>query len=192
MTPKSEAPADMTVEEFEQIARTAPETVRLEYLNGKIEGKPVPDGRHDEIIMWLLEQCLQHRPDLRLYPERGLKVEKYRRGRARPDGVLAPRRHFLTSGDWAEPDGVLMVAEVTSHDWDTHQRDRVEKAKGYAAAGIPVYLLIDRQAGGFVVYAEPDDGGYRSVTARAFGAPIELPEPVGRTLESDELKEMAG
>ncbi|EDY42674.1 Uma2 family endonuclease [Streptomyces sp. SPB074] len=192
MTPKSEATAEMTVEEFEQIAGTAPETVRLEYLNGKIEGKPVPDGKHDEIIMWLLEQCLQHRPDLRLYPERGPKVEKYRKGRARPDGVLAPRRHFLTSGDWAEPEGVLMVAEVTSHDWDTHQRDRVEKAAGYAAAGIPVCLLVDRQAGGFTVCAEPDDSGYRSITTRAFGALIELPEPVDFAFSGDELKELAG
>ncbi|ASY34527.1 MULTISPECIES: Uma2 family endonuclease [unclassified Streptomyces] len=192
MTPKSEAPADMTVEEFEQIARTAPETVRLEYLNGKIEGKPVPDGNHDEIIAWLMRMCIQHRPDLWLYPERGLKVEKYRKGRARPDGVLAPVQHFEGMGEWSEPEGVLMVAEVTSHDWDTHQRDRVEKGRGYAAAGIPVYLLIDRQAGSFIVYTEPEDSGYRSATVRTFGTPIELPEPVRCTIDGAELKRLAG
>ncbi|MEV0847896.1 Uma2 family endonuclease [Streptomyces sp. NPDC049954] len=190
MTPDTPARPEMTLEEFEQIAGTAPETVRLEYLNGKIEVKPVPDGCHDEIVMWLLEQCLQFRPDLRLYPERGLKVERYRSGRARPDGVLAPRRHFLTAGEWANPEGVLMTVEVTSHDRDTRQRDHVDKAAGYAAAHIPVYLLIDRSADSFTVHTDPEGGSYRSVTSRPFGTPIDLPDPVGFTLRSEELKEI--
>lgn len=191
MTPNTAARPEMTVEEFEQIARTSPETVRLEYLNGKIEVQPVPDGNHDEIVMWLLEQCMEYRPELRLYPERGLKIEEYRGGRAKPDGVLAPRRHFVAAGEWAEPEGILMAVEVTSHDRDTRQRDHVDKAKGYAAAGIPVYLLIDRAAGGVTVFAEPEEAGYRSITARPFGTPIELPDPVGFTLESEELKEFS-
>ncbi|WFB08925.1 Uma2 family endonuclease [Streptomyces sp. LX-29] len=107
--------------------------------------KPVPDGDHDEIIMWVQEQCMQHRPDVRLYRERRLKVEGYRRGRAIPDGALAPRRHFTGHGEWSDPDGVLMVVEVTSHDSDTDRRDRREKRDAYAGAEIPVYLLVDRE-----------------------------------------------
>jgi Uma2 family endonuclease len=191
MTPNPTDRPDMTVEEFEQIARAAPDDVRLEFFNGKIEGKPVPDGNHDEMVMWLLEQCMHQRPDLRLYIERGLKVESYRTGRARPDGVLVPRRHFTGAGEWSDPDGVLMVVEVTSHDRDTDQRDRVDKPRGYASAGIPVYLLVDRDSDSLTAHSDPQDGRYRSSTTRQFGSVFELPAPVGIKLETDELKEFA-
>lgn len=192
MTPKTTADQpQMLVEDFEQIAHTAPETVRLEFINGKIEVKPVPDGNHDEIVMWLQEQCMQQRLDLRLYPERGLKIETYRNGRARPDGTLAPRKHFAGHGVWAEPDGVVMTVEVTSHDGDTNLRDRHEKRDGYAAAGIPVYFLVDRDELSVTVFSEPENGKYRSSTSRPFGATIKIPDPVGITIDTEELKEFA-
>ncbi|GHJ34998.1 Uma2 family endonuclease [Streptomyces sp. TS71-3] len=189
--PSAVAPPKVTIEEFEQIARTSPETVRLEFLNGRIEVKAVPDGNHREIVMWLLEQCMRHRTDLRLYSEAGLKVGHHPRGRARPDGTLAPRRHFTGTGEWVEPGGVLMVVEVTSRAPDTNRRDRVEKPAGYAAAGIPVYLLVDRDTASVVVHAEPEDGRYRSITSRAYGTAVDLPQPVGFTLDTNELKEFA-
>lgn len=55
----------------------------------------------------------------------GLKVDSYRKGRARPDGILAPIDHFAGQGEWADPQGVLAVVEVTSWDFDTNARDRV-------------------------------------------------------------------
>ncbi|MBO0651958.1 Uma2 family endonuclease [Streptomyces triculaminicus] len=191
MTPSTADQPLLLAEEFEELARMAPETVRLEFINGKIEVKPVPDGDHDEIIMWLRDICTERFPNLRLYGERGLKVESYRKGRARPDGLLAPHRHFSGHGEWSDPDGLLMVVEVTSHDTDTNRRDRIEKRDGYAAADIPVYLLIDREHGTVTVYSEPKDGTYQSLTARPYGTPIELPAPVGFTLETEELKAFA-
>ncbi|MEV7237197.1 Uma2 family endonuclease [Streptomyces sp. NPDC051020] len=192
MTPSTADHAQMSVEEFEQLARSAPETVTLEFINGKLEVKPVPDQIHGAIVMWLLRQCMQHRPELALYPEQGLQVEKYRGGRARADGALAPLDHFVgQTGEWAAPDGVLMTVEVTSHDSDTDRRDRVEKRDGYAAAGIPVYLLIDRDAEKLVVYTDPHKGEYRSRTSHAYGDTVSLPAPVGITLDTDKLKNYA-
>ncbi|MFC8824900.1 Uma2 family endonuclease [Streptomyces sp. NPDC057137] len=188
MTPSTAQHAQMSVAEFEQIAHHTPETVTLEFINGKLEVKHVPDGAHDEIIMWVADQCMQSRPELRLYRERGLKVETYRRGRARPDGTLAPRGHFADHGEWSDPDGVLMVADVTSYDGDTDSRDRKEKRDGYAAAGIPVYLLVDRDSNELVVYTEPHNGAYKARMSHAYGATITLPEPVSLTLETEELK----
>ncbi|MET8664874.1 Uma2 family endonuclease [Streptomyces tendae] len=83
---------------------------------------------------------------LRLHAERGLKTEAYRKGRARADGVLVPRGAFKGHGEWSAPDDALMAVEVTSWDADAARRDRVDKPDGYAAAGIPVYLLIDRES----------------------------------------------
>lgn len=191
MTPSTGARPQMSIDEFEELARRAPENVRLEFINGKVQVKPVPDGTHGTIVMWLLKRCMQQRPDLELYIEQGLKVEAYRNGRARPDGALVPEEHFLGQGEWADPGGVLMTVEVTSRDQDTDRRDRIEKPDGYAAAGIPVYLLIDRDECTVTVHFEPKDGSYRSRTSRPFGAVIELPAPVGFTLETEKLKDYA-
>ncbi|CAL9481435.1 hypothetical protein SUDANB106_03075 [Streptomyces sp. enrichment culture] len=191
MPPRTADRPQMLAEEFEQIARTAPETVRLEFINGKLEVKPVPDGDHDEIVMWLLRRCIQQRPELNLYLERGLRIEKYRGGRARPDGSLAPEGTFAGRGEWAEPDGVLMTVEVTSYDPDTDRCDRVEKRDGYAEAGIPVYLLVDRDDHSVTVYSEPEGGTYRSRTTRPYGAVVEIPDPVGTTLRTEKLKDYA-
>ncbi|QES48888.1 hypothetical protein DEJ50_14750 [Streptomyces venezuelae] len=189
MTPSSAARPQMTVEEFEQIARAAPETVTLEFVQGKLEVKPVPDGDHDEIIMWVLRQCLQQRPELALYPERGLKVEAYRTGRARVDGALAPVGTFAGQGEWADPAGILMVVEVTSHDHDTDRRDRIDKLGGYAAVGIPVYLLIDRDDHSVTVHSEPEGGSYRLRPTTPYGTDVRIPSPVGITLNTEALKE---
>ncbi|WP_046509148.1 Uma2 family endonuclease [Streptomyces odonnellii] len=188
-SPGIEVRPQMSIEDFEELARKAPETVRLEFINGKLEVKPVPDGDHGAIVMWLLERCLQQRSDLRLYPEQGLLIDAYRAGRARPDGALTPRNHFVGQGEWASPDGVLMTVEVTSHDYDTNRRDRIDKRDGYAAAGIPVYLLIDRDAQELLVYSEPRGGGYESRALYAYGSAVKLPDPVGITLETEELKD---
>ncbi|WP_327296820.1 Uma2 family endonuclease [Streptomyces sp. NBC_01197] len=185
--------AQMSVEEFEELARHAPETVSLEFISGKLAVKHVLDQLHGAIVMWLLRQCMQHRPELALYPEQGLKVDSYRRGRACADGALAPLDHYVgQSGEWADPDGTLMVVEVTSYDADTDLRDRVEKRDGYAAAGIPVYLLVDRDAEKLVVYSEPDRGEYRTRTSHAYGSTVTLPSPVSITLETGRLKDYAG
>ncbi|CAM5471833.1 Uma2 family endonuclease [Streptomyces abikoensis] len=191
MTPSTTPRPQMSVEEFEELARRAPETVRLEFVNGKVQVKPVPDGSHGAIAVWLMKQCMQHRADLSLYIEQGLKIEAYRKGRARPDCCLVPEDHFVGQGEWAEPDGVLMAVEITSWDPDSDSRDRIEKPEAYAQAGIPVYLLIDRESCGVTVYSDLEEGAYRSCVARAFGARIELPDPVGITLETEKLKKYA-
>ncbi|MEU1160121.1 Uma2 family endonuclease [Streptomyces sp. NPDC005921] len=189
MTPGTEHQPQMSVEEFEELERHAPETVWLEFINGKVQVKPLLDGNHSEIYMWLLEQCMRLRPDLRLHPERGLKTEAYRKGRARADGVLVPKGSLKGLGEWSETSGVLMAVEITSFDSDTNQRDRVEKPDGYAAAGIPVYLLVDRDDCSVVVFNQPEDGRYRHEERLPFGAAVKLPEPVNINLETEPLKD---
>ncbi|MFC7305738.1 Uma2 family endonuclease [Streptomyces monticola] len=190
MTVMAERTQQMDVEEFEEIASAAPETVTLEFINGRVEGKSVPDGDHETIFMWLLRQCMQARPDLDLYPNKGLRVETYRKGRARPDGTLAPVAHFAGQGDWGDASGVLMAVEITSYDADTDRRDRQEKPAAYAAAGIPVYLLIDRDDHTLVIHTNPDVGNSRYLDRHIapFGDRATLPEPVGITLDTEVLK----
>ncbi|MEU6662469.1 Uma2 family endonuclease [Streptomyces sp. NPDC046821] len=190
MTVMAERTSQMSVEEFEEIALGAPETVTLEFINGRIEVKQVADGDHNTIVQWLVRRCMQFRPDLDLYTGQGLKVGAYRQGRARPDGVLAPEAHFAGHGEWADPQGVLLAVEVTSYDSDTDNRDRREKPSAYGEAGIPVYLLVDRDSCTVTVHSNPDReaGGYRDTHTAKFGETVLLPDPVGIELDTESLK----
>jgi Uma2 family endonuclease len=189
MTVTSDRP-QMLPEEFEEFARLAVRTiegVRLEFINGRLGVKPVPDGDHGRIIQWLLRIFLHARPDLFLH-DQGLIVQPYRGGHARPDGVLAPSEAFVGQGEWASTEQVLMVVEVTSYDSDTDRRDRQEKPRAYAETGIPVYLLIDRDSGEAVVHSDPDGTRYESRHTVPFGKVIMLPAPVGIELDTEPLQ----
>ncbi|MFE1465768.1 Uma2 family endonuclease [Streptomyces nigra] len=177
MTVMAERTSQMSVEEFETIAAAAPETVTLEFINGRIGVKAVTDGDHSTIVSWPARRCMQTRPDLDLYQGQGLRVEAYREGRAKPDAVLAPEAHFAGHGEWADPSGTLMVVEVTSYDSDTDRRDRHEKPAAYGQAEIPVHLLIDCDSRTLTVHSSPDRkiGGYRTVRTAKFGEKVLLP-----------------
>ncbi|WP_233416456.1 Uma2 family endonuclease [Streptomyces sp. N35] len=179
------------VDDFEELARKAPETVTLELINGKLRVKPVPDGDHGSIIMWLIRQCMMQRPELGLHPEQGLRIDTCRKGCIKPDGALAPIDYFAGQGEWASPGGVLMTVEVTSKDRDTDLRDRQEKPGAYAYAGIPVYLLVDRDEHKVIVYSSPENGTYQRRRPYPYGATIRIPAPVALTLETEKLKDYA-
>ncbi|MFJ4785624.1 Uma2 family endonuclease [Streptomyces sp. NPDC088794] len=189
-------PDQLSVEEFEQIAAFAEreiETVRFEFVGGRMGLRKATDGNHGSIVMWLIRTWLPSWPELGLYPSRGLRVEVHRQGRVLPDGVLAPVGHFAGDGDWSDPDGVLMTMEITSYDSDTHHLDRVEKPRAYAEAGIPVHLLIDRDKRSVVVHSEPHpDDGYRDLHTVRFGGEVKLPDPVGMVIDTEVLKQYVG
>ncbi|MFI1246981.1 Uma2 family endonuclease [Streptomyces anulatus] len=181
----------LTQEIFEDLARhaiRAEEALRLEFVNGKLGVKAVPDGDHGRIIVWLTQICMQSGPGRWLFGEQGIRIESYRRGNARPDAVLAPIDTFVGQGEWASPDDVLMVVEVTSYDEDTDRRDRVEKPRAYAETGIPVYLLIDRDSREVKVHSGPDGVRYEQVVTVPFGKTVTLPDPVGIELDTEPLK----
>ncbi|GAA0422879.1 Uma2 family endonuclease [Streptomyces luteireticuli] len=190
MTPRPDEHFPLLLEEFEELALAAPETVRLELINRRLAVKRPPDGGNSTIVAWLTRQFLRHNQAWGLYL-RGLRTGADRLSRVRPDGVLAPRGRFLGDGEWSDPDGVLMTMDVVTHDEDADPRNRADKRDGYAAAGIPVHLLVDRDDCTVFVYSEPEDGRYRSLINRAYGEAVELPAPVGFTLETRKLKDFA-
>ncbi|EHM30490.1 hypothetical protein SPW_1099 [Streptomyces sp. W007] len=182
----------LTQDVFEELARSAiraEEALRLEFVNGKLGVKAVPDGDHGRIIVWLTQICMQSGPAGRwLFGAQGIRVESYRRGNACPDAVLAPIDTFVGQTEWASPDDVLMVVEVTSYDEDTDRRDRVEKPRAYAETGIPVYLLIDRDSCEVKVHSGPDGVRYEQVVTVPFGKTVTLPDPVGIELDTEPLQ----
>ncbi|MDI6515099.1 Uma2 family endonuclease [Streptomyces coelicoflavus] len=181
----------MSVEDFETIASGAPETVTLEFIHGRFGVKKARDGDHGTVMSWLTKRCMRARPDLDLRGSQGLRVDAGGHSRARPDAVLTPEAHFAGHGAWADPDGALMVVEVTSYDPDTDRRKRHEKPAAYGQAGIPLYLLIDRDSCTVTVHSGPDRrvGGYRDARVTTFGETLVLPDPVGIELDTGILKD---
>ncbi|GAA1080356.1 Uma2 family endonuclease [Nocardiopsis metallicus] len=134
----------MSSELFERLAAQAfaADRVRMEMFGGRVWVRRPVGGARTGMLSWLVRGFLARRTELALITSGpGFKVGARREGRARPDGVLAPAGYFDDAGVWADPEGVLAVAEVTSWDADTHARDRVEKVAAYAETGIDLYLL---------------------------------------------------
>ncbi|MFC9996177.1 Uma2 family endonuclease [Nocardia sp. NPDC127526] len=183
---------DLTTDDFEALARAAEretEGVQLEYIGGRLGVKAVPDGDHNRIFLWLMLLLMPFSPGLILHPGQGLKVATYGKGRARPDGALAPLDAFVGTDEWAPVEPVVMAVEITSRDTDTNKRDRVEKPTAYAQSKIPIYLLIDRDKAEVIVYSEPDGTRYEEARRFAFGRPVPLPAPLNITLDTTPLQD---
>ncbi|MEV3872015.1 Uma2 family endonuclease [Streptomyces sp. NPDC049906] len=190
--PFADGPAQECFEALARRAHRNDETLRLEFIDGRIVEKPMADGVHGRIVQWLTERCLDHHPHGWLHSDQGVRLTTCPQGNARPDGLLAPTDTFVGQGEWASADGVLMVVEVTSADPKTTDRDRVEKPRAYAETGIPVYLLIDRGTHEVKVHSLPDGVRYESVLTVPFGKTVPLPDPVGFDLDTGPLTGWVG
>ncbi|MEV4425996.1 Uma2 family endonuclease [Streptomyces sp. NPDC049602] len=174
-----------TQETFELFSALAPKGWRVELIEGEIYVVPPANGEHEEIVTEVVEQVIARRVDreLRNFTGIGLSLPGTTDAvRVIPDLVIAPKGSFDDQSEWHAPDPVLLVAEVTSS--STASRDRVQKIRAYARAGIPLSLLIDREAGEAVVCSEPlgDDYGHKSI--HKLGTVVPLPVPLGFDLDT--------
>ncbi|MFD5832740.1 Uma2 family endonuclease [Streptomyces collinus] len=171
------------------LALDTPEGFRAELIAGEIVVTPPPDGDHEKYISRIVRQVIRRsRTDMDFSGNKGLKL---RSGGARPKNHLVPdvtfgpieRDLFGKADSWMPCDGVAMVMEVTS---TKPQADREAKRHCYARAGVPLYLLVDRDTAQ-VTFSEPKDDDYREHCARPFGKPIALPEPFAFDLDTADL-----
>jgi Uma2 family endonuclease len=104
-----------------------------------------------------------------------------------PDLTVAPaeRRLFRGAPPWMDPAGVALVVEVTS---GRPKLDRKDKRISYALAGIPLYLLVDREMGRVTLFSGPFEGDYGRHVTVAPGAYLELPQPFGFPLATAEFE----
>ncbi|MGI5422184.1 Uma2 family endonuclease [Actinomadura luteofluorescens] len=113
---------------------------------------PPDDGRHEAIVV-AVDDWLRDVHGLRLHRNLTLISQG---GEYVPDGIAAPKGAFAGREWHSKPDGVAMVLEMTSKDRRDHkgaERDRGPKRRGYAAADIPLYLLIDRLDGKATIFS---------------------------------------
>ncbi|MFF1482226.1 Uma2 family endonuclease [Streptomyces sp. NPDC058301] len=180
--------ADVLLEGF--LALDTPEGFRAELIEGEIVVTPPPDGDHEDYINLILKQVIKHsRTEMDFSGNKGLKVKSggdCPKNHVIPDGTFAPTelRLFRGADSWMPCDGVAMVAEVTS---SKAHADREVKRRCYARAGIPLYLLIDRDRSQVTIFSEPERDDYRQLCGIPFGKSLTLPEPFGFDLDTAEF-----
>ncbi|GAA3740375.1 Uma2 family endonuclease [Salinactinospora qingdaonensis] len=156
---------------------------RAESLDGEtIILSPTPIGLHGRNVRELQRQFTPHMPEGIDY-ETQLEIRMPDSGRSViPDFFLAAEGALETEESWVLPDDVLLAAEVVSR--GSAQRDREDKRRVYATAGIAVYLLVDPLQQRTTVFAGPKGDDYQDSVSLRFGAEISIPEPFEFGLET--------
>ncbi|MEU5241552.1 Uma2 family endonuclease [Streptomyces lydicus] len=170
------------------LALETPNGFRAELIEGEIVVTPPPDGDHEDYLSVILRQVLRESAtDMDSSGHKGLLLPAGADGRPPnhviPDATIAPRalRLFRGAPSWMPGDGVAMVVEVTS---TNPLKDREAKRLCYARAGIPLYLLVDRDKATVTLFSEPENADYSGSHTQPFGKPVPLPAPFSFDLDT--------
>jgi Uma2 family endonuclease len=157
-----------------------PEGLRAELVEGDLVVTPVPDGHHEHCISRIVGQMYRRTPtEMQFSGNKGLRLRNADGcppDHVIPDGTFAPKELRLYRGadPWMPCAGVAMVLEVTGRN---PRIDRETKRRCYARAGVPLYLLVDRERSWITLFSAPEEDTYREQRAVAFGRPLRLPAP---------------
>lgn len=175
-------PAPDMLEVF--LSLETPPGFRAELIDREIIVTPPPDGNHESVLNKIIRQIHRHPTiDFDVSATKGVITPS---GRFIPDLTVCPDGTFEDEEPWMPPDSILLVAETTS---TNPGRDRWAKRKGYAAAGIPLYLLVDREQRTVVLHSDPDvdSGDYLDIHNVPFGKDVPLPTPFDFVLETKDF-----
>ncbi|MFE2095852.1 Uma2 family endonuclease [Streptomyces sp. PTD9-10] len=172
------------------IEEASPTPIRPEYVEGTVIVPPQPDDNHND---GALELSFQFRTaGFRLVGMgngyRAAGKDGSTLGLLIPDFYVRRRKaseldesYRKANKGWYPADMIALVGEVTS---SNHWTDTGPKLRTYAAAGIPVYVLIDRHSKTARCYTDPilpgDDpteAYYDTDTKVDLGEPLPLPAP---------------
>ncbi|MFF4014380.1 Uma2 family endonuclease [Streptomyces sp. NPDC001843] len=179
-------PIDLLIA-FEEASATP---IRPEYIEGMAIVPPTPDDNHND---GAYELSFQFRTaGFRLVGIGNGYRTAHKDGRTMaafvPDFYVRRRRpteldesYRKAHKGWYPVDMLALVGEVTS---TNHETDTGPKYRTYAAAGIPVYVLIDRHAktahcytGPVLPGEDPTEAYYDTDTKVDLGDPLPLPAP---------------
>ena len=185
--PLTQGDGDALLDGF--LALDTPEGFRAELIDGEIVVTPPPRSRHEQNVGKIVWQIARRSAtEFDYFPNKGLIVpsaDGERTERVIPDGTFAPAESDVFDDEpWSPPDGVALVVEVTS---SRPERDRVAKRHAYARAGIPLYLLVDRDEERVTLFSGPDGGDYGHTDQVPTGKTLALPAPFEVELDTSEF-----
>ena len=161
-----------------------PEGYKTEIVGGHIFMAPQRDT-HFQIIFDVLEQLRAKYARKRLASDVRIDFPGRLNGFACDVVAFADRSVKDGRGHWRYQD-VEFIAEVISK--DTAANDYGPKKDTYAAAGVPVYLIVDPYTAQWHLHTLPKDGTYHGDVSFGFGEEIDLTRTsVGLVLKTDEF-----
>ncbi len=162
---------------------------RIEIIHDRVVVSPVPTWSHQMIIEALLDLLLD------VIRKRGWKRAQNislflgaQRDRYMPDLIVVPTNEpHLWGKDHVYGDATVLVVEVVSS--GSVDDDHRVKPKTYAAAGVPLCLVIDSLAGTVRLLSKPNvqTERYELQNEVPLGKAVELPEPWNLTLDTGKL-----
>ncbi|MFC8099805.1 Uma2 family endonuclease [Streptomyces sp. NPDC057363] len=161
-----------------------PEGYKTEIVGGHIFMTPQRDT-HWDIIADIYDQLRTRYPRKRVKSDVRMDYPGHLNGFASDVVALAEGAERDDKGHWLPAD-VEFVAEVISR--STAGNDYGPKKDTYAAAGVPVYLIVDPYAGEWHLHTLPQDGKYHGSVSFGFGEDVDLTGTVvGLALRTDDF-----
>ncbi|MEV0223685.1 Uma2 family endonuclease [Streptomyces sp. NPDC050704] len=161
-----------------------PEGTKVEIVGGNIFMSP-QRHTHWRIIFNILKQLLARYPEEHLLSDVRIDFPGHLNGFA-ADVVALMEGYELDDKSRLRYQDVEFVAEVISK--DTARNDYEPKKAAYAAAEVPVYLIVDPYTGRWHLHTQPKDGEYRGEVSFDFGDEVDLTgTPVDLVLKTDEF-----
>ncbi|MEV0719152.1 Uma2 family endonuclease [Asanoa sp. NPDC050611] len=161
---------------------------RIELIDGSLLVSPAPTVRHQH-LSFLLTQALSGAAR-----REGLAVYQAVNVRLKTDRIVIPDlvvSEVAITESVVEATDVKMICEIVSP--SNAVADRVTKMRLYAVAGIPWYLLVEKDESGFVLQLLHLQGDHYAAVAKASGDDVlHLDEPLVADLEVGELNNAAG
>ena len=153
----------MTLEEWAELD----DEIEGELVDGLLEEEEMPSFLHEMVVSWLIVtlHAWARRRGGRVAASEAKIAVGPRRGR-KPDVSVYMRSQMPAAADRLITVAPYLVAEVTSPRPRDTRRDRIDKLRDYARAGIRYYWILDPQLRSLEVF---ELGRGRSLRGRAHG-----------------------
>ncbi|MET7270090.1 Uma2 family endonuclease [Streptomyces flaveolus] len=160
---------------------------RVEIIGGQLLVTPPPDGPHSRALTKLMRPFIAaglDDGDTEVRQGIGLWLTTDAEDYAIPDLAIvdADVDDHLVENNCYDPVCFRLVLEVTSNNW---KNDLKAKVTAYAAAMVPVYVIVDRKHQRLHVLTDPDCADYSTHRVHSPGETVTLPDSLGAEVTLD-------
>ncbi|MFC8565680.1 Uma2 family endonuclease [Streptomyces sp. NPDC057245] len=160
---------------------------RVEIIEGQLTATPPPDGPHAVVLTDLILPFAAaglHGRESKVVQGIGLWLPMNADDYAIPDLAVvdADVDDHLVENNCYDPVCFRLVLEVTSSNW---RNDLKAKVTAYAAAMVPVYVIVDRKHQRLHVLTDPDCADYYTHRVHSPGETVTLPGSLGAEVTLD-------
>ncbi|MCI4040397.1 Uma2 family endonuclease [Streptomyces sp. TRM75563] len=161
---------ERTLDEMFEWLEPTPEGFKVEIVEGTVHMSPQRDT-HWKIIRRIV-RALEDRFGMDVGALSDVRIDFGEGNGFAPDVVkLFDQARKDSRGRWL-PEHIEFVGEVISK--GTAAADYGPKKDAYAAAGVPLFLIVDPYTGRCFLHSEPKDGGYHKKLVVDFGLDVDL------------------